>query len=256
MAGERGTGTIGIRVIEMPLQPSSSGGSGVFQAADSNNDKWWVKPLNNRQGERVTVTESIVGAVGRLIDAPVCETEIVMIPDELQGWEFRPGSFLEPGLAHASRAVDPVLEYRELRYRDDDDNRRRHAGVFALYDWCWGGDDQWLYSLSDENCLFSHDHGWYLPEVGPTWNEESLVRRVDEPHPPIWPTDGMDDGELSRLAERLRALAVGELAVALRSVPGVWPVSDAELECVGWFLQRRAEPVADRLELLNRGGRA
>ena len=253
VSGRRRASAADLPVIETPLQQSPRGGSGVFLAADSDNDQWWVKPLNNLQGERVATTEAIVGAAGRLIGAPVCETEVVVIPDELRGWEFRRGSSLDPGLAHASRAVRMASESRDLLYRNDDDNRRRHAGMFALYDWCWGGDDQWLYSRSDDNCLFSHDHGWYLPEVGPTWNEVTLTDRVDQPHVPRWSTDGLDHTELIRLAQRLRVLGAEQLAALLRSIPSVWPVSDVELECVGWFLQRRSEPVADRLERLTEG---
>ena len=185
----------------MALQPSPRGGSGTFLAADGGQRQWWVKPLNNLQGERVTVTEAIVGAVGQLIGgAPVCETAIATVPEAPRGWEFRQGSRLEPGLAHACRAVDTAVEDRRLLYRDRNDNRVRHAGVFALYDWCWGGDDQWLYSETDDKKLFSHDHGWYLPEVGNTWTQMALIARVDEPHALSWPTGGMDTDELTRLS--------------------------------------------------------
>jgi hypothetical protein len=40
----------------------------------------------------------------------------------------------------------------------------------------------------------------------------------------------------------------------LRDIPREWPVSDSELEAVGFFLERRAEQVAQRL-LLRFGGR-
>ena len=249
--------TVGVDLptIQTPLQPSPRGGSGAFLAADTNNIKWWIKPLNNLQGERVTVTETIVGAAGQLIGAPVCKTSVVILPEELRGWEFRPGSFLEPGLAHASQAVESAFELRSLQHRVEDDNQRRHAGVFALYDWCWGGDDQWLYSQAHENCLFSHDHGWYLPEVGSTWDETSLTHRVDEPHMPSWSTAGLDEDELAALAQSLRNLTAHELAGALCSVPKDWPVSNVELECVGWFLERRSRSVAERLDALATGGR-
>lgn len=232
----------------MALQPSPAGGSGTFLAADSEQAQWWVKPLNNLQGERVTVTEAIVGAVGQMIGAPVCETVVVTLPEALRGWEFRPGHGLEPGLAHACKAVEGAVEDRQLRFRERDDNRARHAGVFALYDWCWGGDEQWLYCETADKKLFSHDHGWYLPEVGETWTEDRLVARVDEPHPLPAPADGMDTAELTRLASRLRGLCPGELARSLQGIPRTWPVTDTELEAVGWFLHRRAEPVAVRLE--------
>ena len=235
-------------VIVLPLHPSPRGGSGTFLAVDNEDREWWVKPLNNAQSERVVVTESIVGAAGRLIGAPVCETAIVHIPKELEGWEFRPGRTLESGFAHASLAVEAAVEDRQLRSRDDDDNRINHVGVLALYDWCWGGDPQWLYSTADENRIFSHDHGWYLPEVGSGWTEQALVHRVDEPHEFNGPTTLLDQGETSRLARRLRSLTRADLCGILCNLPYEWPVTDSELECVGWFLERRAHPVARRLQ--------
>lgn len=155
-------------VIEVPIKPSARGGSGTFLAADGDGIQWWVKPLNNNQGPRVTVTETIVAMAGELIGAPVCESRIVYLPADIEGWEFRPGSYIEAGYAHASRGVVDAVEHRALQYRDRDDNARRHVGLFALHDWCWGGDDQWLYSEVADRETFSHDHGWYLPETGPT----------------------------------------------------------------------------------------
>ena len=147
-------------VVEMPLQPSAAGGSGTFLAQLSDRRRWWVKPQNNFQGPKVIVTEHIVARAGALIGAPVCEVAIAQIPDEIVGWEFRAGAGLQAGFAHASLAVDDAHEARTLDHRERDDNRRRQAGIFALYDWCWGGDDQWLYSESADRAVFSHDHGW------------------------------------------------------------------------------------------------
>ena len=156
LAGQRASGSDAPN-LAVPLQQSPRGGSGTFLAADSQGDKWWVKPLNNAQGQRVIVTEAIVGTVGGLIGAPVCHTTVVNIPAELEGWEFRPGHQLSPGLAHASLAVESVVEDRRLKYRDDDDNQTHHVGVFALYDWCWGGDPQWRQALPVDASQFSID---------------------------------------------------------------------------------------------------
>lgn len=237
-------------IITLPLQASTRGGSGTFLAADADGAKWWVKPLNNRQGGKVVVTEQVVSRVGALIGAPVCEAAVVEIPPELEGWEFRPGSALEAGYAHGSRAVDAALEERALSHGDRDDNGVRHAGVFALYDWCWGGDDQWLYAELDDRKLFSHDHGWYFPDSGNNWSVATLEAQADEPHPPRWPSGHLDGRELERLAAVLRLLPQEKLVEALMDIPETWPVSDAELEALGCFLEYRAPRVADRLDAL------
>jgi hypothetical protein len=239
-------------VVEQPLASSPSGGSGTFLAVASDRRRWWVKPQNNLQGPRVIVAERIVGRMGTLLGAPVCEVAVVIIPEELAGWEFRPGAKLEPGVAHASLAINDAQELRQLEYRDRDDNRRRHAGVFALYDWCWGADDQWLHCESDDRKLYSHDHGMYLPD-GPAWTEATLLARVDEPHPVGYTARGIDADALSAFAGRLETIGREEIAEVMSSVPASWPASDGELETLGFFLERRAPAVAARLRALNGG---
>jgi hypothetical protein len=239
-------------VVEQPLVPSPSGGSGTFLAVASDRQRWWVKPQNNLQGPRVIVAENIVGRVGALINAPVCEVAAVSIPEELAGWEFRPGAKLEAGVAHASLAVDDAQELRQLEYRDRDDNRRRHAGVFALYDWCWGADDQWLHCESDDRKVYSHDHGMYLPD-GPAWTEATLLTVVDQAHPLGHTASGVDADALNAFADRLDAIGREEIAEVMSSVPASWPASDGELATVGFFLERRAPAVAARLRALNGG---
>jgi hypothetical protein len=200
----------------------------------------------------VVVTENIVGRAGALIDAPVCKVTVIRVPEELAGWEFRPGAKLEAGLVHAALAVEDALEVRRLEYRELDDNRRRHAGVFALYDWCWGADDQWLHCESDDRKLYSHDHGLYLPD-GPSWSEASLSAQVDTPHPPAYATRGLDAGAVAALADRLEAISRDDLVALLSAVPASWSASDRELEALGFFLERRASAVAARLRALMGG---
>ena len=236
-----------IPVIEVPLQPSPQGGSGAFLAADGDGKQWWVKPLNNQQLGKVIVTEHVVGRVGSLIDAPVCEVAVVELPDEISGWEFRPGAHVEAGLAHGSAAIHPVSEDRSLVHRDRNDNQRRHAGIFAVYDWCWGGDPQWLYSETNDLMIYSHDHGWYFPEEGNDWSEATLTARADEERVLSWPTDGLDSAEVNRLAGALDAVARADLVEILSQVPLSWPATTIELEALGWFLERRAPQVARRL---------
>jgi hypothetical protein len=245
-------------VIVVPIKQGTDGGSGAFLAADTQSRQWWVKALNNCQRERVTVTEAIIGRVGGLIGAPVCETSIVTIPNDIAGWEFRPGHALRPGFAHGSRAVSGVQEDRTLLYVDRDENAVRHAGVFALYDWCFGSDPQWLYAEPEERRLYSHDHGHYLPN-GPDWSTTTLQAHVDDAHEAPWLRDDLDSNELRRLGDALAGLSRSDIAPALACIPPSWPVTDAELEAVGWFLERRSRPVAQRLRsiahsLLPKGG--
>jgi len=224
--------------VRAPLKPSPQGGSGTFLALASDDRRWWVKPLNNLQGERVVVSEHVVGRLGTLIGAPTCEVSVVRIPTEIQGWEFRPGARLVAGFA-------------ALNHVHRDDNRRRHAGVVALYDWCWGNDDQWLYCESDDRKLYSHDHGHYLPG-GPHWTPQALLPVVDEPHGIRHATDAVDVGELERLAGALESITRDNLRAILSGVPAAWPIATADLEALGFFLDRRRTAVADRLRTMVR----
>jgi hypothetical protein len=254
-------GLIGNRVdpddavrIVAPLGPSPGGGGSMpFLALDDQRQRWWLKVLNNPQGGKVLVTDHVVAQLGCLIDAPVCEVAIAHVPEELAGFEYTQGRYLEPGLAHGSRHVEDAVEIRGLAHREDDDNRRRHVGALALYDWCWGSDDQWLYSETRHRMMFSHDHGHYLPN-GPVWSVEDLATAVDQAHLPPYPLDGLDTQALVDTAAKLERVSRDQIQAVLLGVPSSWPVSDAELEALGWFLERRSGPVAARLRDIAGGG--
>lgn len=241
-------------IADTILGTSPKGGSGSFPVRDEQGQVWFVKPLNNRQGGRVIVSEQIVAGAGRLIGAPVCETTVVELTDDLAGFEFVSGLFVEPGLAHGSASVSSVVEASgapDHRYRDD--NRRRHAGLFALYDWCYGSDEQWLYRETADREIHSHDHGHYFP--GSTaWTTNELTNHVDDPHMPTgWSSDGLDSAELLRIANHLDEIGPAELLPVLQAIPESWPASNDDLDAIGYFLELRARPVAERLRAIAGG---
>lgn len=233
--------------MQMALSPSNQGGSGTFLAKASNGNRYWVKVLNNPQGIKVPITEQIVGRVGTLIGAPCCTVQTISIPPELAGWEFRPGAQLQPGIGHASMAMENVLEVRQLGHRSDDANSRRHALVHALYDWCWGEDAQWLVAVGDENRYHSHDHGWYLPPSGPDWTHDALMGALDTPKELASDWAGISKDTALFVASRLEVVSRDQLITALAGIPRDWPVTDFELESVGFFLEHRAPQVAERI---------
>lgn len=241
--------------LVFPVRQSSSGGSGAFLGRGSDSAHYWIKTLNNQQGERVPATEQIVARVGALIGAPVCIARTIEIPGALAGWEFRPGRALEAGIAHASLAVDDPVEQNVLVHRTDDDNARRHCAILALYDWCWGGDQQWLVSTSAENQYFSHDHGWYLPPTGPLWTAADMQATIDEAHALADPGDAISEGIADEVARKLEGVTHDHLVAALRPIPTSWAVADTELEMAGFYLEYRASSVAARLRARFVGGR-
>lgn len=239
--------------VRTPLQPSTRGGSGTFLAECTDGAQWWIKPPNHLQGGKVVVTEFLVGKLGALIGAPVCEVAVIGIGPEVAGWEFRHGYALVTGFGSGSKLVADAVELSGLESRERDDNRRRHAGVFALYDWCWGGDDQWLYSETADRMVYSHDHGWYFPDTGNDWSTATLLANVNNDHPAGHSVANLDKTEVIRLADRLDAVTPVEIAQILQMVPPTWPVTDAELDTLGYFLEERASAVAGRLRVLAAG---
>lgn len=233
--------------ISTPQQKSTLGGSGSFLCLGEDGSHYWVKALNGPQGDRVPATEQIVGAAGALIGAPCCGVSVVYLPKAIRGWEFRPGFRIVPGCAHGSLAVNDCVEEKPgLGYRAQDDNARRHAGYYALYDWCWGDDPQGLLVLTNDRQFHSHDHGHFLPPAG-RWDVGGLEQRVAEAREVVVDGAGIDLFEVSRIATRLEAVTREELTNVVARVPKSWPVADDELEAVGAFLEERAPMVAARL---------
>lgn len=234
-------------ILKVALQKSSSGGSGAFLGLADDGQRYWIKPLNNAQGERVPITEQIVGRMGNFLGAPTCEIRTIFISEEFAGWEFRPSRKLETGIAHASLHVENAIFTRALDHCMDDDNSRRYAFLFALYDWCWGGDAQGLLAVKDENRFFSHDHGWYLPPEGKTWTVADLDANVDVPHELSTQPNGIGASAAEEVARVLEGVTKNVLQDALAAIPSAWPVTDEELEWAGFFFEKRASMVAERV---------
>ncbi|MFI0417632.1 hypothetical protein [Spongiactinospora sp. 9N601] len=127
-------------------------------------------------------------------------------------------------------------------------------GVYALYDWCYGDDPQWLYDRDQDRCIYSHDHGLYLPPHTGTIDAGILEQCVDEPNPLPDAADGLDVEAVASVATALERIQRGALAKVLCAVPASWPVTDEALATLGWFLEHRAYAVADRLRALVKKG--
>ena len=243
------TNTADLSVAAFTPGPPGPSYSSPFRVVGSDRVDYFVKSLDYcPQGGATLVAEFVVAAVGRLIGAPVIRTAIIEIPDQLAGHELSPGRPVSAGLAHASAALEHCDEMGrpQLHARAQDDNRVRHAGVYALFDWCYGSDQQWLYDIDDDRRIYSHDHGLYFPS-GWAHDSSALSATVDDPHPLPDASAGLSPTAIEETAQRLDAVTRPQLASILERVPTTWPVSDEVLEAVGWFLERRAPGVARRV---------
>lgn len=227
------------------MAQSSTGGSGAFLGVASDGNRYWIKTLNNGQhSQRVPLNELVVGRCAQLAALPACRVQLVRIPDELAGWEFRPGMRLEPGYASGSFEQSNVVEVRSLNNSARDSNAFRYVGVEALWDWCWGQDQQWLESVTEDTMVFDHDHGHYFPD-GPNWTIPSLDANEATPH--AVSLAGGSAVEAGRIAAAFDAVSPDDIGRILAGVPHEWPVTDDELAHLGAFLIRRAPDAAARL---------
>lgn len=247
----RRTDSYSIKLIAV-LQNESveRGGSRPFQGLASDKQIYWIKMLSNNQTPRVPVTEQVISRVAALIDAPVCEVSLINISEDFDEEKLGNGTTLKSGIAHASKHIEHNIfdKTYEPQHRNKDDNRARHARYFAMFDWCWGEDKQWLYDTHNDMSMYSHDHGLFLPGNS-NWTSESLLAHVDEPHPLEASTNNLSP-ELMDVADNLDEVHRQQLVDVLATVPKSWPVTDEELELLGWFLESRAKPVATRLRKL------
>jgi hypothetical protein len=201
--------------------------------------------VNNQQSERVPANELVVGRCALLAALPACRVALVRIPDELAGWEFRPGRKLEAGYACGSMEQANVVEVRALANSTQDDNATRYVGLEAIHDWCWGEDAQWLESVTGDAISFSHDHGHYFPG-GPNWTPQTLEAQVAVPHQLAFQA-GLSAAEARRIGGVLDGLTVADVGGIVSGLPAKWNTSDEELAHLAWFLAERARGTAARL---------
>jgi hypothetical protein len=243
-------------VLVGPISDMPSTWAGPFRAVASDNREYFIKSLETcpfGQGASLAV-ELIVSRIGDLIGAPVCETSLIQVPEEFDNYEVRPGTQIRQGWAHGSLAIErAALVRRDLGGRNRNDNARRHVGAYALYDWCFGEDRQWLHDLDDDRAVYSHDHGLYFPTTGTkSWTREQLLYKVGDPHELPEVATGLSSEEIERVAHRIENVPREAIVEILNSVPSTWPVSNEDLEALGFFLETRAPDVAGRLRMLDR----
>ncbi|MEU8200380.1 HipA family kinase [Streptosporangium sp. NPDC049046] len=238
------------------LEPGRASWGSPFQVRAGDGHDYFVKVLEGctRNWARgALVAEYVVSRVGALIGAPVCQSSLIRIPEELRGHGIARGVELTPGIGHASRTIRHADEVRDrLGHRRRDDNRSRHVGLYALYDWCYGDDPQWLHDLEDDYTVYSHDHGLYLPPNTGEISPQVLRDAKDEPNELPDVRNGLNAEAVALVADALEKIDREVLVNIMCGVPASWPATDEELATLGWFLEYRAPVVAGRVRNLIR----
>ena len=243
-----------LTVLEVPEEPLGMNAPILVLAED---DQWyWIKCPSDRihRGvpDRSLINEQVVSACGQLLDAPVRQTRLLQVPEGIAGQPIgliagRPRE-LAPGIVHGSLHLEEAEFEKDYQppHGTRDDNRRRHLNFYALWDWCWGEDRQWLHDTADDYRTYSHDHGLFLPEAG-WWSEDDLHANVHEPHTAPHLITQFEPSQVDTLRDRLESIESDQLLDILAGLPTAWGANDRDLETLGWFLDVRRHDVAQRL---------
>lgn len=231
----------------LPMDHPQSG-THAFRALTESGRTFWVKVPFQSQGARVLATEQIVTAVGFLIDAPVRETALIDISGEWDGVPSGSGLRLRQCVAHGSLELDETEERREQVYMRDDDNARRWPRWAALWDWCFGSDEQWLYAHGTGKSMWSFDHNMWIYDAQ-EWDAGTCEKSKDL----AWPWRGswehFSSSELVQVADDLEEVTKAQLVDVCYAIPAQWGVPQRDLDGLVEMLHHRRAAVAARLRV-------
>ncbi|MGO1320427.1 MAG: HipA family kinase [Galactobacter sp.] len=224
----------------------STGCSPLFVRA-SDGCNYWIKPRNNPHGLESLVAERVVAAVGKWLGAPVVPSTLVDVPDAVAaGVTYsEAGLPLVTGVAHGSKNVATADESTVLGHHLDDGNRDRIPAFIALWEFCAGTDEQWIYDTAADCQIWSFDHGlwvggqgeWHLPDLqgcsspGGDVDFENLK--------------GLIGSDFEQLAQRIESFNEVNATRAVASVPVSWGVPDDHLMYLAhWLFDSRSATAA------------
>lgn len=221
-----------------------------FLVRASDGYDYWVKQAVDRFARCVCV-EQVVGACAAYLGASVCPIARLKIPPEFDGHRLATGVIMRAGIAHGSRdrPQGQAKKHWSPEHRLRDNNSVRHAGYFALCQWCFGNDHQWIYDYADDFATYSHDHGAFLDFP---WTEQHLERQLLERLEHNINVSGLDEIELVRLSASLRNVSLADVVGFVSRIPSSWGILGTELALLARFLLCRAPIAARELEQLVR----
>jgi hypothetical protein len=200
----------------------------------SDSNQYVIKgPLN-----RTPFNEQVIAALGHRIAAPIPETAVVMLSEDLRA--ATPDlEHVPAGAVHASRFEDGCTDREGLRYYDQPQNRSRFANLAVLYSWVRASDHQVIYKTTPPNLVWSVDHGHFF--VGsPDWTEQMLaaIPPCTELDPFFTPA-GLRPDELAPAFDALEHVDVHHIAEAVAGPPLEWGVTPAERVALCMYLEQR-----------------
>lgn len=233
------------------IRQAPTGADPALVMADDG-ELYWVKVPGNQHGPTSMLSERLVGLAGEWLGAPVAPSRLINVPAQIADtWTFQAGGRPQAGLAHGSLVVGrEAVELAELTHHRSDGNPRRAAFYIALWEWCIGDDEQFIYDAAGAMSMWSIDHGMWIGGGG-QWDASLFARPLEfNPH---WtgPIDALSQSAFIEAAGRLDCLTLDVARGLARGVPLEWGFTTAELDAVADWLVARASYVADRLRIMS-----
>lgn len=226
-------------------------GSVPFLGLATSGERYWVKYIGNAHGIDSLVAERVVEALAQKLNSPMRPSVLVDVPEPLTQDPRLTGSGIQAGVAHGSLFLDGCQEKIVLDSVNRDGNSVRQPRFIALWELCYGEDGQWLYDRTNEDQVWSYDHGYWITGGEP----ESLTIRDLEVTVRTWrpwegSVRGMDPKAFLEVADLLEGLLETDFIDAVASVPLAWGVRDDLLEALAWWLYFRRTHAASRMRAL------
>ena len=226
-------------------------GSVPFLGLATNGANYWVKYMGNAHGTDSLIAERVVEALARKLAAPMRPSILVNVPEALTHDPRLAASGIQAGVAHGSLFLNSCLEKNVLDSVTRDGNKIRHPRFIALWELCYGEDEQWLYDRDNEEQVWSYDHGYWITGGEPEpLTVKDLELTLTSWKPWDGPLKGMDPQAFVEMRERIEGLTVTDLIDVVASVPLAWGVPDDLLESLAWWFYRRRTHATARMRQL------
>lgn len=227
--------------------------------------RYWAKALEGPEGPFALIAEAIVSRLGKLAGAPVCETAFIDI-SAFTGHIIAPGHQsqyqLSCPVAYGSRDIPGARSSNTIKNRTRVDNTARLAREYVLYEWCLGGDDQWLTDPTDLR-TYSHDHGRWLINTtrqihgAPTWSAATLDAELETHRGNHHREGAIKPDDVREAAARAAAISHDDLVTVLDPIVTAWGSAgitfpdglslEPTMRRIGRWLEKRRDIVTDRL---------
>jgi hypothetical protein len=194
--------------------------------------------VKGQNAGRQIVNEQIVARLGLLLGAPIPETKIVEIPDELIKLEKKL-AHIHSGTAHGSLYLRDTYFDRCLIATSEDVNRLRLALLAVLYGWAGANDQQYLFTNKPPRLIYSIDHGHFFPN-SPNWTANDLATAQNAQLDPVLVSAcNFTPLEIDQALEALVNINEGEIIDAVAYPPTEWGITIDERTMMLQYLIKR-----------------